>query len=121
MGALLLGGGRTIMLNFSSEWGRDPSPPRMFCVTVKHLPVSNGTVQLTGSGERTTDISGDLTRVGSASALISVAGKEDRVVGRELGPSPLFVSSGWPLRTFSFSSAEWRGMTLTGGAAVPSK
>lgn len=40
-------------------------PSRTFCVTVNVLPVSNGTIQLTGSGERIIICSGDLTRVGS--------------------------------------------------------
>ena len=53
------------------EWNED-RPPRMFCVTVKVLPVSSGTVQLTGSGDRTTICSGDLTRVGSGGDLMSV-------------------------------------------------
>ena len=38
------------------------------CVTEKVFPVSRGTVQLIGSGERT-DPSGDLTRVGSGGDL----------------------------------------------------
>lgn len=40
-------------------------PSRTFCVTVKVLPVSRGTVQFTGSGERMIICSGDFTLVGS--------------------------------------------------------
>lgn len=40
-------------------------PSLTFCVTVNVLPVSKGTVQLTGSGERIIICSGDLTLVGS--------------------------------------------------------
>lgn len=39
-------------------------------MTVKVLPVSRGTVQLTGSGERIMICSGDLTRVGSGGDLM---------------------------------------------------
>lgn len=49
-------------------WYRLPS--RIFCVTVNVLPVSSGTVQLTGSGERISNCSGDLTLVGSGGDLI---------------------------------------------------
>jgi hypothetical protein len=38
-------------------------------VTVKVFPVSRGTVQLTGSGERMSICSGDFTRVGSGGDL----------------------------------------------------
>jgi len=41
------------------------SPSRTFCVTVNVLPVSRGTVQFTGSGERMIICSGDFTLVGS--------------------------------------------------------
>lgn len=40
-------------------------PSRTFCVTVNVLPVSRGTVQFTGSGERMIICSGDFTLVGS--------------------------------------------------------
>jgi len=40
-------------------------------VTVKVFPVSRGTVQLTGSGERMSICSGDFTRVGSGGDLIN--------------------------------------------------
>lgn len=49
----------------------DHSPSRIFCVTVNVFPVSKGTVQLTGSGDRISNCSGDLTRVGSGGDLIS--------------------------------------------------
>lgn len=39
--------------------------PCTFCVTVKVFPVSKGTVQFTGSGDRIIICSGDLTLVGS--------------------------------------------------------
>lgn len=48
---------------------RQNLPVRTFCVTVNVLPVSNGTIQLTGSGERINICSGDLTRVGSGGDL----------------------------------------------------
>lgn len=44
-------------------------PLRTFCVTTNVLPVSSGTVQLTGSGDRMMICSGDLTRVGSGGDL----------------------------------------------------
>ncbi|KNC30547.1 hypothetical protein FF38_05573 [Lucilia cuprina] len=44
-------------------------PSLTFCVTVKVFPVSKGTVQLTGSGERIIICSGLLTRVGSGGDL----------------------------------------------------
>lgn len=47
----------------------DHSPFRIFCVTVNVLPVSKGTIQFTGSGERIIICSGDLTRVGSGGDL----------------------------------------------------
>lgn len=66
-------GGSDGVETFISLWGRTifaTSPSRTFCVTVKVLPVSNGTVQKTGSGERMITIcSGDLTRVGSGGDL----------------------------------------------------
>lgn len=40
-------------------------PSRTFCVTVNVFPVSRGTVQFTGSGERMIICSGDFTLVGS--------------------------------------------------------
>ena len=40
-------------------------------MTVKVFPVSRGTVQLTGSGERMSICSGDFTRVGSGGDLIN--------------------------------------------------
>lgn len=58
-------------------------PSRTFWVTVKVFPVSNGTVQLTGSGERIKICSGDFTRVGSGGDFIicSTSG-----CGNGLGP-----------------------------------
>lgn len=58
------------------EYRRDDSlvvalPSRTFCVTVKVLPVSRGTVQFTGSGERMIICSGDLTLVGSGGLFIT--------------------------------------------------
>jgi len=44
-------------------------PSWTFWVTVKVFPVSRGTVQLTGSGERMSICSGDFTRVGSGGDL----------------------------------------------------
>lgn len=44
-------------------------PSLTFCVTVNVLPVSKGTVQLTGSGERIIICSGDFTLVGSGGDL----------------------------------------------------
>lgn len=44
-------------------------PSRTFWVTVNVFPVSKGTVQLTGSGERIKICSGDLTLVGSGGDL----------------------------------------------------
>lgn len=44
-------------------------PSRTFCVTVKVLPVSRGTVQFTGSGDRMIICSGDFTLVGSGGLL----------------------------------------------------
>lgn len=44
-------------------------PSLTFWVTVNVFPVSNGTVQLTGSGDRIIICSGDLTRVGSGGDL----------------------------------------------------
>ena len=107
--AIGAGGGRTVMEIFNSEWGRDAiSPPRMFCVTVNVLPVSSGTVQLTGSGERTTNCSGDLTRVGSGSALIKAGNGSCSITDKELAGS--FIM------TFSFpsSAALLFFVTLTG-------
>lgn len=46
-------------------------PSLTFCVTVKVLPVSNGTVQLTGSGDLIKICSGDLTLVGSGGDLMT--------------------------------------------------
>lgn len=46
-------------------------PSFIFCVTVKILPVSSGTVQFTGSGDRIMICSGDFTRVGSGGDLTS--------------------------------------------------
>ena len=44
-------------------------PSRTLCVTENVLPVSRGTVQFIGSGERTMTSVGDLTRVGSGGDL----------------------------------------------------
>lgn len=57
-------------------------------MTVNVLPVSNGTVQLTGSGERIKICSGDLTRVGSGGDFImcSTSG-----CGSGLGPVVVVV------------------------------
>jgi len=48
---------------------RGESPSRTLCVTENVFPVSRGTVQFIGSGERTMTSVGDLTRVGSGGDL----------------------------------------------------
>lgn len=76
-----------------SLWGRTilaTSFSRTFCVTVKVLPVSSGTVQKTGSGERMMTIcSGDFTRVGSGGDFTICS----MTSGAMWGPSTEFSST----------------------------
>lgn len=70
-------------------------PSRTFCVTVNVFPVSRGTVQLTGSGDRIIICSGDLTRVGSGGdltmcSMISCVGNG---LALDTEPTSLSVSS----------------------------
>uniref|UniRef100_A0A182J7R4 Uncharacterized protein n=1 Tax=Anopheles atroparvus TaxID=41427 RepID=A0A182J7R4_ANOAO len=89
-------GSSFVSANFEmrGSWNGFP-PSRTFCVTVNVLPVSRGTVQLTGSGERMMICSGDLTRVGSGGDLIicSRISGGGATVGPTAGTGSLSASS----------------------------
>lgn len=68
-------------------------PSRTFCVTVKVFPVSNGTVQLTGSGDLINICSGDLTLVGSGGDFTmcsQISGAGNRGLAADMNDTPAF-------------------------------
>jgi hypothetical protein len=78
-------------------------------VTVKVFPVSSGTVQLTGSGERIKICSGDLTLVGSGGDFTT--GSQSIISGASV-PVAVFTSVSL---ISAFGGSEGRGLLMQAG------